>query len=102
MTPEKLIKPARQGVPREVVEKYLRRRRESLPGLRAAIGGNQFEYSRVFGHHLKGTGAAYGFPKLTEIGRSIENAALARDSRGLAKLAVVFEDYLEKAAVPGD
>jgi hypothetical protein len=44
---------------------------------------------------MKGCGAAYGFPKLTETGAKIEQAARARDETELWNCADGLEAYLK-------
>lgn len=39
-----------------------------------------------FGHQLKGSGRAYGFPKLTALGADIEEGAISRDRTALKGL----------------
>lgn len=54
---------------------YLDRRCDELSGLEEALKKGDFAALRKAGHNLKGTGAAYGFAELTEIGRALEVAA---------------------------
>ena len=43
--------------------------------LESALDNRDFAALRKAGHNLKGTGVAYGFGGLTEIGRAMEAAA---------------------------
>ncbi len=62
-----------------------------------------FAIIRKFGHNLKGTGSGYGFPQLTEVGKSIEFAA--RDERldevqaNLSEFEKFLNEILEKIDV---
>jgi hypothetical protein len=46
------------------------------------------------GHNLKGTGAAYGFAEITEIGAAIEAAAKQADRDVIAERAAALARYL--------
>jgi HPt (histidine-containing phosphotransfer) domain-containing protein len=70
---------------------YLDRRRAELGDLEHAVHVGDFAAIRKAGHNLKGTGAAYGFAEITEIGRSLEAAAKDGD----AGAAETFLDQLD-------
>ena len=85
MPPPLLIPPPAQ-LPQAVVSQYLQRCRHDLAQLKAALAAGEYETARRLGHQMKGTGKPYGFPGLTQIGRTIEwaaskRAALELDSR---------------------
>ena len=61
----------------ELIPQYFALCRRDLQNLRAALDEKQFDQIRVLGHNLKGSGGAYGFPGLSEIGARIETAAKA-------------------------
>jgi HPt (histidine-containing phosphotransfer) domain-containing protein len=91
-----------QGVPRELVTEYLERCRGGLPVLDAAIGQNHHEQVRVLGHRMKGTGAPYGFCRLTEIGAGIEQAATDQNGGALRRYAAELEEYLSRVEIAGE
>lgn len=93
---------APEGVPRELVAKYLERCRSGFPLLEAAICQNQYDDARVLGHRMKGTGAPYGFVRLTEIGALIEQAAANRNSRALREHVAVLAEYLSSVEITGE
>ncbi len=68
----------------ELVPAYLEKRRNDIELYRRALAAEDFETVRMLGHRMKGTGAGYGFPVLTEIGSAIEQAALRKDAGGIA------------------
>jgi HPt (histidine-containing phosphotransfer) domain-containing protein len=70
----------------EILPQYFDLCRRDLLHLQAALKENDFEQVRVLGHNLKGSGGAYGFPVLTEIGASLETSGKSQDSL-LAKSA---------------
>jgi signal transduction histidine kinase/DNA-binding NarL/FixJ family response regulator len=68
----------------DLVPGYLEKRRKDVLAYRQALEAGDFEAVRMLGHKMKGTGAGYGFPVLTEIGNAIELAALSKDAAGIA------------------
>jgi HPt (histidine-containing phosphotransfer) domain-containing protein len=62
---------------------FLERRENEVHELSELVAQSQFEGIRLIGHKLKGMGAGYGFPLVTEIGRDLEGAAKAGDTKGI-------------------
>jgi len=77
------------GLPHQVVATYLDNCRKGLQSLKDAI--ERLDY----GHRMKGCGAAFGFPELTETGAAIEQAARIRNDADLQSCAVALEAHLE-------
>jgi HPt (histidine-containing phosphotransfer) domain-containing protein len=50
---------------------------------------------RRMAHDVKGTGAGYGFVPLTNVARSLEQAAAAADLARMQQALNSMEDYLE-------
>ena len=90
------------GVPRDLVAEYLERCRSTFPLLQAAVDQNQHDRTRVLGHRMKGTGAPYGFSKLTEIGAEIEQAAGEQNRGALRRLVAELEQYLSRVEIAGE
>jgi len=63
----------------ELRTQYLENRSAELGALARAVHSSDFAALAKAGHNLKGTGAAYGFAELTELGRALEMAAKATD-----------------------
>ena len=91
-----------QGVPRDLVADYLERCRSGFPLLQAAVDQNQHDQVRVLGHRMKGTGAPYGFSRLTEIGAGIEQAAADENRGALRRLVAELEEYLSRVEIAGE
>jgi signal transduction histidine kinase/CheY-like chemotaxis protein/HPt (histidine-containing phosphotransfer) domain-containing protein len=68
----------------DVVPGYLEKRRKDVDAYRQALAAEDFDAVRMLGHKMKGTGAGYGFPVLTEIGTAIEESAKKKDAAGVA------------------
>ena len=59
----------------------------------AAAAGNQDEV-RSLGHNMKGSGGGYGFQQVSEIGKSIEEAAKAGDLDAIPAKIKELKHYL--------
>jgi HPt (histidine-containing phosphotransfer) domain-containing protein len=99
MAMERVKVVAPKGIPSGMVVQFIDKCRAGLPALQTALAAAEFEILRVSGHRLKGTGAAYGFPPLTVIGASIEQAARGRDAGELQSRIAELEDYLGSVEV---
>jgi HPt (histidine-containing phosphotransfer) domain-containing protein len=80
---DELVVQVEQGM-EDVVPGYLEKRRKDVDLYRQALAAGDFDAVRMLGHKMKGTGAGYGFPVLTEIGDAIEQAALKKDAGSVA------------------
>lgn len=73
---------------------YLDNRMLELSALTDALRSSDFAALATTGHNLKGTGAAYGFAELTELGKALEIAAKANDSFSVELRLAKIECYL--------
>jgi HPt (histidine-containing phosphotransfer) domain-containing protein len=89
-----LVRPP-AGLPRQAVAVFLGNCRSGLPALQDAIQRLDFEFIRVYGHRMKGCGAPYGFPKLTETGAALEQSARAGNAEELRRYTAALAAYLE-------
>jgi len=77
--------------------KYLARRFAELATLEAAFERGDYQAIGDTGHNLKGSGAAYGFAELTDIGRGLETAAKGCDADAVDNLLYHAQVYLSMA-----
>lgn len=84
---------------RKLVGDYLENRRTDIAKLTRALLDSDFETIRVTGHNLLGSGAAYGFAAISEMGAGIESAAAARDIRGVERCITELSDLLGQVKV---
>jgi len=84
---------------RDFVPGYLEKRREELPSLRAFLAARDLAALGAAGHKLVGAGGGYGFDRLTEIGRKLEDLSRAGDAQGLSACLAELEDYLQNLEV---
>ena len=90
------------GLPQALVSGYLENCRHSLPLLKAALDRKDYEYMRVFGHRMKGSGGGYGFAGLSETGAQLEQAAQSRNDGELLNHAAALEQYLARVELASD
>jgi PAS domain S-box-containing protein len=62
---------------------YLSQRRQDVRTMRLALEQSDFARIRDLGHKLSGTGAGYGFPRISEIGAALEAAARLSDASAI-------------------
>jgi len=81
-----------------LVPDFLARRQDDLDVLRAFLSGRASlkEVARV-GHNLRGSALSYGFPRLSVLGGSLEEAAQARDILRIARLVEEMERLVAEA-----
>jgi signal transduction histidine kinase/DNA-binding response OmpR family regulator len=79
----------------DVVPGYLAKRRADVPVYTEALAKDDFESIRQLAHKMKGTGSGYGFPVLTELGGTLEQAALEKDSARIRESLNKLAPYLD-------
>ncbi|MFH1914367.1 MAG: Hpt domain-containing protein [Pseudomonadota bacterium] len=82
-----------------IMPRYFELQRADLAAAAEATATGRTEVVRLFGHRLKGTGASYGFPRLSELGAAIEEAALATDLDRAAELSAEVARFLDAVRV---
>jgi HPt (histidine-containing phosphotransfer) domain-containing protein len=99
---EKIVVHAPRGIPSQKLVEYLERCRANLRTLADAIDRLDYQRAQVFGHRTRGTGGAYGIPKITELGAFIEEAAVQRNESEIRRYAGSLEAYLNRIEVAPD
>jgi signal transduction histidine kinase/DNA-binding response OmpR family regulator len=79
----------------DVVPRYLAKRRAEVPVYSDAVARLDFDSIKQLAHKMRGTGAGYGFPVLTEIGGAMEKAAMAGDAARLGESIKHLALYLD-------
>ena len=76
----------------DILPGFVERLPNQLDALCKALEEDRLEDAERLAHRLKGAGGSYGYPTLSEVARSLEVAAKARDTGGaVAVLAGVKE-----------
>ena len=79
----------------DVVPGYLAKRKAEVALHRAAFATGDFEAIKKMAHKMKGTGTGYGFARLTELGATLEKAALESDGPAIDRYLNELALYVE-------
>jgi CheY-like chemotaxis protein len=79
----------------DVVPGYLEKRRADVALYRQSLEAADFDSIAKLAHKMKGTGAGYGFPRLTELGAELERAAHSSDSAAIAASVEELAGYVQ-------
>jgi len=78
----------------DLIPGYLQNRADDITAMRKAITENDLDSVRVTGHSMKGSGGAYGFDRITEIGAALEIEAGNGNTPALEPLIAELEQYI--------
>jgi len=78
---------------------FLENRSKDVKTLEVAMGKGDYETIRKLGHTMKGAGGGYGFDVITDIGRSLEQAAKAMNPDEILRCVNELSYYLERIEV---
>lgn len=82
-----------------IVPQYLQSQREAATLLLVALEQQDYRTVQDLGHKMKGTGGSFGFDTITDIGRSIEEAAKAKDVNAIRRWRQELTSYLDRIEV---
>ena len=83
----------------DLIPVFFRNRQKEVETLRSALAAGDFDQLRQLGHRMKGVGNSYGFAKVSEIGKRVEDGARARDKTGIDACIGEYADYLSKVQI---
>lgn len=86
----------RDSTVRELLPRYLARRRADVERAREWLAGGDFEALRLLGHRLYGSGAAYGIEQISDLGCALEDAARHADGSRAAALVDELAELVER------
>lgn len=81
-------------VPREIMQKYIERRKLDLEACLASLSQQRFDEIERVGHQLKGNGATFGHPELSLIGKKLEEAAQLQNVESIEAALKDFSDWV--------
>ena len=84
---------------RQLLSKYLQRRRDDISRLRSAVDDQDYEFIERTGHNLFGSGAAYGLEPISEYGAGLEQAAQQQDGARISLLVDALEIFVNQVTV---
>lgn len=83
----------------DLIPEFMENRRADVIELIEALESGHYDLVRRLGHNLKGSGGAYGFDCLTNLGEAIEDAALQADVAMIRSSIAKLADYLARVEV---
>ena len=83
----------------DIVPIFLQNRSDDVESLSKALEDGDFDTIRLLGHSMKGSGGGYGFDAITDIGRSLEQAATGQSSGEIKRLVEELASYLNRVEV---
>ncbi len=63
------------------IKYYISTLDKKLDNIRSYIRDKDYDNLKSFGHKLKGSGRAFGFNQISDIGEELENSAIEKDFR---------------------
>lgn len=78
---------------------FMDTRKRDMEGLAKGLASNDFAALRIIGHGMKGSGGAFGFQFITDLGDIIEASALKNDAVTIAQQFALLRDYLARVEV---
>ena len=78
---------------------YMGQVKDYMEAIEKAISENDFETIEDAGHRMKGSGQAFGFDAISEMGKSFEQAAKEKDLGEIGKELSELERYMERVEV---
>ena len=78
---------------------FMETRQRDLDGLAKGLLSNDFAALRAIGHGMKGSGGAFGFQFVTDIGDIIEASALKNDAATIEEQLALLRDCLARAEI---
>ena len=83
----------------DLIPVFLKNRRKEVDTLKVALASADFEQLRQLGHRMKGVGNSYGFERVSDIGKQIEDGARSGDRAGLEASIIGYAEYLSRVEV---
>ena len=83
----------------ELIPGFMKNRHLDIAKIKTMLQANDFEAIKLVGHTMKGNGAGYGFNRISEIGRLIEETAKTEKGPGIEQLILDLSDFLKYVEV---
>ncbi len=83
----------------ELVPRFLDNKHEDIKSISKALDVGDFETIRILGTSMKGSGAGFGFDRITDLGGKITIAASDCDGNKIRELIEKLSFYLDKVEV---
>jgi HPt (histidine-containing phosphotransfer) domain-containing protein len=83
----------------DLIPLFMETRNRDMAGLAKALASKDFTALHMIGHGMKGSGGAFGFHWVTDIGAIIEACALKSDAVTIEKQFALLQDYLARTEI---
>lgn len=83
----------------DLIPGYLENRKKDIVSIENALPKNNFDEIQNLGHRMKGSGGGYGFQEITEIGKTIEDAAKEKNTTQIKNSLDQLKDYLNNIEI---
>lgn len=83
----------------DMIPDFLEHRKAEILNIRSALEREDFASLRGIGHDIEGTGGAFGFEGMAQIGRSLNLAAAEGDLQRVQRLAKELSGYLDRLRI---
>jgi HPt (histidine-containing phosphotransfer) domain-containing protein len=83
----------------DLIPTFLSNRKKELDALRVALAAADFEQLRQLGHRMRGVGNSYGFDRVSDLGKHIEDGARSGDKASLEKQIAQYGEYLSNLQI---
>jgi HPt (histidine-containing phosphotransfer) domain-containing protein len=83
----------------DLIPVFFKNRQKEVETLRAALAAGDYQQLRQLGHRMKGVGDSYGFAKVSELGKRVEDGARSADRAGIDACIAEYADYLARVQV---
>lgn len=83
----------------DLIPGFIENRRQDVQAMNDALARQDFATIQRLGHSMKGAGGGYGFDAVTELGRSIEEAASAQNADAVRKWIDALASYLDRVEI---
>ena len=83
----------------DLIPGFLENRNKDIKSIFDALARDDFTAITKLGHTMKGVGGGYGFDAITDIGRSIEQAARDKNPQKIKASLSELSDYLERIEI---
>jgi len=84
---------------KDIIPGFMDDWKEEVRFMREALEKGDYETILKLGHNMKGIGGTCGFDAITDMGRSLEEAAKVMDPVGIGKTLDKLSSYLKRVEV---
>lgn len=83
----------------DLIPNYLSGVKKSAEEMHQKLEAKDFETTRSMGHKLKGSGGGYGFDRISELGKEIEDQSKAENQPAVQAAIDSLKHYLENIEI---